>query len=411
MKKLLSLLLAVVLVMGLMTSSAFAETTTYSKDTKGFVTRMYKVVLDRDPDEKGLNDWVTSLNNGTKSAADIVLGFFLSKEYTNKNKSVSAVVTDFYRAMLDREPDTEGKKYWVQRLTVGMTVKTICRGFVGSAEFKKLCKKYGINTGTVVLDDPRDTNYERTYFVYRLYKNCLGRNPDADGILYWCQKLDAGMTGVKCAQGFVFSKEYYKKHSTNRAFIGMMYATILGRKGDSAGIADWEGQLNYTQTREHVFNGFVKSKEFGEQCQRAGITVGDRIEEDDNTAAWQMNVEILRLVNELREESGLTKLITREDLWENVAMVRAKELIKLFSNTRPDNTSCFTLYSSAGVKNALAENIAKDYNQASIVVAKWNYTTTYRNNLLDPAARTMATGFVMDKSGNCYYAQEFTSSK
>ena len=40
----------------------------YSKDTEGFVRRMYNVVLKREPDPKGLSEWTTQLNNHEATA-------------------------------------------------------------------------------------------------------------------------------------------------------------------------------------------------------------------------------------------------------------------------------------------------------------------------------------------------------
>ena len=151
----------------------------YSKDTEGFVRRMYNVVLKRDPDPKGLSEWTTQLNNHEATAADIVYGFFWSDEYKKQKKSNEQIVTDCYNAMLDRGPDPTGKADWLSRLDVGMTPLAVCDGFVGSIEFRNLCSQYGITAGRLPISFARDENYERTYFVYRLYANCLGRTPDS----------------------------------------------------------------------------------------------------------------------------------------------------------------------------------------------------------------------------------------
>jgi hypothetical protein len=134
---------------------------------------MYETVLGRQPDISGYADWTLKLYNHQKTAADIVHGFFFSQEYLRRNKSNAQIVTDYYRAMLNRTPDSEGNQYWQNRLNVGMTMDAISAGFVGSPEFRALCSKYGIEPGTVTFTFARDTNYERTYFAYRLYKTVV----------------------------------------------------------------------------------------------------------------------------------------------------------------------------------------------------------------------------------------------
>ncbi len=244
-----------------------------------FVDRMYKVVLGRNADQDGENYWVRELESGRKDAVDIVYGFFYSQEYQNSNKSNNEIVTDCYNAMLGRDPDSSGFDYWVQRLDVGMTPEAILAGFVGSQEFINLCRGYGIDPGTYRTTAARDQNYERTYFVYRLYKNCLGRTPDVGGLENWCGELGRGGSGTKVAYGFVFSQEYLRKHTSNEEYVDMLYRTILGREADSAGRRNWVGQLNRGGSREQVLNGFMQSQEFAEQCRKAGINKGDPIPE------------------------------------------------------------------------------------------------------------------------------------
>lgn len=254
-----------------------SEEVVYPKTTEGFVTRMYNVALNRNPDAAGLKNWVTKLNNHTATAADIINGFFFSSEYQKKNRTADQMIEDCYKAMLDRSPDASGRANWKNRLSVGMSIQAICKGFVGSSEFKGLCDYYKITPGSITPKYARDENYERTYFIYRLYKNCLGRNPSASEVENWCKQIKAGKTGSSIAYGFIFSKEYKGKNVSNSAFVDMLYRTILGRGGDSSGVKSWTAKLNAKATRESVFNGFLFSTEFKNQCDKAGIKVGSKV--------------------------------------------------------------------------------------------------------------------------------------
>ena len=280
-KKWLSAICLTLVIMFLFSMSFSTTVRADGQDIEGFVTRMYRVVLGREPEEAGLQDWSERLRSGNSCAADIVLGFFFSPEYESKAKSHGEIVTDFYSAMLDRTPDSAGYNDWVKHLDVGMTKTAIAYGFVGSQEFGNLCASYGINPGTVVLNSKRDINFERTYFVYRLYQNCLGRAPEEAGLESWCGNLDEGGTGSNIAYGFVFSEEYRNKNATDTEYVDMLYRTMLGREADEGGKATWTGQLEEGYSREHVLNGFLFSQEFGAQCERAGINVGEAVEEPD----------------------------------------------------------------------------------------------------------------------------------
>lgn len=313
--------------------------------TEAFVTRMYNVVLGRNPDSAGLRNWVEKLNSHESEASDIILGFFFSSEYINKKKTADEQVTDCYNAMLGRNPDPTGMQNWKKRLESGMTLRTVCAGFAGSTEFMNLCDSYGISSGKVTLTYARDKNFERTDFVYRLYKNCLGRNPDTAGLENWCRNIENGQTGAKIAEGFIFSKEYKEKYVTNEEFVTMLYNTILGRNPDANGLASWTEKLNYRNTRPNVTNGFLFSNEFKEQCSKAGINVGSKLAEKDSSVDWQYNIQIVNEINYLRAQHGYSPVVTRYDLWEDVAMVRARELhTQFYGDLRPDGTDWTSAY-------------------------------------------------------------------
>ncbi|MBP3296763.1 MAG: DUF4214 domain-containing protein, partial [Lachnospiraceae bacterium] len=382
---------------------------TQEQSTRGFVYRMYDVVLDREPDAGGLDNWVERLDSGESTAVDIVYGFFCSPEYNDKGKTNSELVTDCYNAMLSRDPDPSGYDHWTHCLEIGMTREAIFAGFVNSPEFVNLCGYYGIEAGQYHLTAARDQNYERTYFIYRLYQNCLGRTPDVAGLENWCANLMNGMAGSTVANGFIFSPEYWDKHTDNTEFVSMLYQTILGREGEAAGMSGWIELLNYTSTREKVLNGFLFSEEFAQQCSVAGIQVGERIAEPDEGKAWQYNIQVLALCNQQRKANGLENLVTREDLWRDVAMVRAAECTESFSHTRPNGTDCWTAYTEAGVKNASAENIAAGYSTPKSVVNGWMKSSGHKANILGNS-KVLATGYCYaeDTRYGHYWSQNFT---
>jgi hypothetical protein len=238
---------------------------------------MYNIALNRNPDPAGLKSWTTQLNNRQKTAADIISAFFNSKEYQGRKKTSEQMVIDCYKAMLNRAPDAKGKADWAKKLDTGMTINAVCKGIVGSQEFKNVCKTYGITPGTITIKYARDENYDRTAFVYRLYQNCLGRTPDAAGLENWCKKLKSGTTGAQAVKGFFTSKEFTGRKISNRTFVDTVYRTMLGRTGDTNGLNSWTKQLNSGKTRINVINGFLFSGEFKNACAKAGIKVGNKI--------------------------------------------------------------------------------------------------------------------------------------
>ncbi|MBR5960518.1 MAG: DUF4214 domain-containing protein [Clostridia bacterium] len=394
-------------------TAATTTTTPVSNDTgtRGFVTRMYKVVLDRDPDPNGLDYWVNMLDSGKLQAADIVTGFFNSTEYTGKNKKNEEVVKDCFNAMLGRDPDQSGMTYWKAIMDYGMTSDRVCAGFLGSQEFIGLANSYGIKPGTITLKNARDLNIERTAFVYRLYQDCLKRKPDVNGLENWCKQLSNGYAGTAVASGFVFSNEYKNTLPSNEEYIDMLYRTIMGREPDQGGKTNWVNQLNYTISREKALNGFMFSPEFSAKCSTAGIKVGNKVKEPDTTRAWKANILVLSLVNAERAKVGAAALTTREDLWEKVAMVRAEELNKVWGHNRPNGKDCWSAYTDAGFDDAReAENIAFDskgtLNTEQKVMKAWMESAGHKANILDTKLTTLATGYYK-KNKSVYWSQNF----
>ena len=389
------------------TAPAASVNMTTESGTKGFVTRMYQVVLGRDPDPNGLNTWVTQLESGKMQAADIETGFFNSPEYQEKNKKTDEVVKDCYNAMLGRDPDQGGMTFWKAMLDIGMSSDKVCSGFLDSQEFIALANSYGIKPGTISLKNARDLNIERTAFVYRLYQDCLKRQPDIAGLEHWCKLLTQGYAGTTVASGFVFSSEYKNTLPSNEEFVDMLYRTIMGREPDQAGKTNWINQLNYTITREKALNGFMLSKEFSEKCSTAGIKVGKKIAEPDTTREWKANILVLSLVNAERAKVGVAALATREDLWEKVAMVRAEEISKYFGHTRPNGKDCWSAYEEAGFPDSReAENIAFGFKSEKEVMKAWMNSAGHKENILNNQLTTLATG-LFNKTNWCqsFYAE------
>jgi len=115
-----------------------------SAQVEQFVSRFYEVCLDRQPDQDGLNKWVDSLLDGSKTGADVASGFIFSAEFTGKNYNNETFVTILYRAFFNREPDSVGFNSWVTSLNHGTSRQKVVDGFTHSQEFADLCSTYGI---------------------------------------------------------------------------------------------------------------------------------------------------------------------------------------------------------------------------------------------------------------------------
>lgn len=120
----------------------------------------------------------------------------------------------------------------------------------------------------------------------------------------------------------------------------------------------------------------------------------------------EYETEVIRLVNEIRRENGLSAL--SED-WElsRVARYKSQDMKdnNYFSHTSPVYGSPFTMIKNFGISyRSAAENIAKGQSTPQAVVNAWMNSSGHRANILSPSYKKIGVGYV--KSGN-YWTQMF----
>jgi uncharacterized protein YkwD len=128
----------------------------------------------------------------------------------------------------------------------------------------------------------------------------------------------------------------------------------------------------------------------------------------DTTAA--ITNEVLVLVNAERKKAGLPALTTNSQL-SQAAMIRARELSKVFSHSRPNGSSCFTVFSETRVQYSTAgENIAQGQRNAAAAMTSWMNSEGHRANILSRNFNAVGIGYYND-NGTLYWLQLFTGGR
>ena len=109
-----------------------------------FAEMMYTECLKRAADTSGLAHWSRGLYEQTITGKAILENFFLSSEIQNKHLSSREYVTRIYKVMMNRSPDSGGLNYWMGRLDSGSSPTAVIDGFIDSQEFTNICTDYGI---------------------------------------------------------------------------------------------------------------------------------------------------------------------------------------------------------------------------------------------------------------------------
>ena len=115
----------------------------------------------------------------------------------------------------------------------------------------------------------------------------------------------------------------------------------------------------------------------------------------------------MKLINAERAKNGVAALSTNANA-SKAAQVRATEIVKQFSHTRPNGESCFTALKEFNVSYSTAgENIAYGQPDAQSVVTGWMNSPGHRANILNANFTGSGVGVYKDSKGVYYWSQEF----
>ena len=124
----------------------------------------------------------------------------------------------------------------------------------------------------------------------------------------------------------------------------------------------------------------------------------------DTAAIYEF--EVINIVNRERAAAGLEPLEYDDKLTE-AAGVRAKELERKLSHTRPDGTSCFTVLQEFGIEYWMCgENIAAGQKLPAQVMTGWMNSPGHRQNIMGPYTH-IGVGYYVDKNGRTNWVQLF----
>lgn len=202
-----------------------------------FVMQAYRDFLAREGDAGGISFWA----DGQTSRGSIIQAFLESPEFAG----VMAPVARLYFAYFLRAPDQSGLDFWVDFRLAGNPMDSISNYFAQSAEF---AQAYG------ALDNEA--------FVDRVYRNVLGRAPDAQGLAFWRDQLDTNQrTRGQVMLAFSESPEYGAL-TANDIFVAMTYFGMLQRAPDAGGYAYWVDYMDRGNSGLALIDSFLGAPEY-----------------------------------------------------------------------------------------------------------------------------------------------------
>jgi hypothetical protein len=164
--------------------------------------------------------------------------------------SPAAEVVRVYATILGRSPDEAGLVNWVDHMAHGMSMAAVAESFFGSTEF---ITRFGGLTNEAL--------------VVNLYRETLGRLPDASGLTHQVAAINGGLSRAQMIANFVQSPEavalFEASHQggiwvrdSNATLVGMVYDAVFDRAPDATGLAFWTAKL---ASGELALRSFVAS--------------------------------------------------------------------------------------------------------------------------------------------------------
>lgn len=127
---------------------------------------------------------------------------------------------------------------------------------------------------------------------------------------------------------------------------------------------------------------------------------------EEDAAVTQYEQEVIRLVNEIRVQNGLSALTYNWEL-SRVARYKSQDMVdnRYFSHTSPTYGTPFQMIRSFGLSyRSAGENIAYGQRTPQAVVNAWMNSSGHRANILNAAYTQIGVGYV---AAGHYWTQMF----
>ncbi len=171
--------------------------------------------------------------------------------------------------------------------------------FLGVKPSKALADQYGFqldefDRGKVITELAQSDAWAGGV-IDEMYRDVLGRAPDASGKAFWLGELRGGLRTQDLGALFYGSAEYVADSGTTRAYIRRLYRELLGRSADNGGLAFWAEQLDSGRmSAPEVTLGFYQSPE-SRRARVVGLyqQILDRLPDPSGYDYWAGQLQII----------------------------------------------------------------------------------------------------------------------
>lgn len=194
----------------------------------------------------------------------------------------------------------------------------------------------------------------------------------------------------------------HKKETYTLKMLGTKKKVSWSTSDQSIATVSQTGKVTAKKNGKAVITAKVKGKKY--KC-----TVF--VQKPKNQIDQEKIDEVLKLVNQERKKKGLSKL-SLDTKATQAATVRAEEISRVFSHTRPNGKSCFSIFDEHAYRiewYMLGENIAAGQPNPKKVVKAWMKSSGHGDQILEPNYNKIGIGYYYDptKLYHHYWVQFF----
>ncbi|MEX1998030.1 MAG: DUF4214 domain-containing protein [Candidatus Andersenbacteria bacterium] len=206
----------------------------FSTSSSTLVQKLYRDILERDPDVGGWLYWTQQIDRGQARLGDVAAGIFES------NERLDPLIQEMYHTYLFREADAAGLAFWRDQIWKrDGGPDNVIAGIISSPEFFQAAGS-----------TPRG-------WVTELYRRLLGREPDLTGLNYWTQRLTGGQaTRPHIVLGFLRSEENFQ------ALVRSWYQQYLHRSPGSTEVDFFVQKLHRGASPRAIQMELIDSQEY-----------------------------------------------------------------------------------------------------------------------------------------------------
>ena len=201
--------------------------------------------------------------------------------------------------------------YTITRTTTGFTVKdNVGSGGTVSLTTQTVAKFSDVSINLLIGDKSKTLPTTTLNSIIELYIAFFNRVPDADGLAYWIDQVNAGMTTDSLASNFYNAAiNYstltgYSSSMSNTDFIKIIYKNVLGRTDvDQGGLDYWNSELSKGTSRATLIKTILNAA----HGYKGDATYGWVADLLDNKVSVGSFFSIEQGLNYLTPEESITK--------------------------------------------------------------------------------------------------------